>query len=268
MTSTRPDLGRLLGSVPALLTAASLPDKSVGDAFADAMAALAHFDFVVVFAYREQERPIDLYSTFGPADYNIFVTMYQAGPYLLDPFYRNARERQPGVFRMRELAPDRFFSSEYFRTYYSQTRLAEEIGFFVPTDEGITVVLSLMRKTASRAFPAREFDLLKQAEPFVAALTRRFWSGLAARFDEAAQARRKRKPDGVHPRPEGVWGRLDLTARETAIVELVLQGHSSEAVGRKLGIATGTVKVHRRNVYRKLGISSQTQLLSLYLKSM
>ena len=34
------------------------------------------------------------------------------------------------------------------------------------------------------------------------------------------------------------------------------------------GITTGTVKVHRRNVYRKLGISSQTQLLSLYLKSM
>jgi DNA-binding CsgD family transcriptional regulator len=102
----------------------------------------------------------------------------------------------------------------------------------------------------------------------VAALTRRFWSGLAVRFDQASDARRTRRADGAHPRAEGVWGRLDLTAREAAIVELVLQGHSSEAVGRRLGIATGTVKVHRRNVYRKLGISSQTQLLSLYLKSM
>jgi len=36
----------------------------------------------------------------------------------------------------------------------------------------------------------------------------------------------------------------------------------------KLNISTGTVKVHRRNVYRKLGISSQTQLLSLYLKNL
>src|SRR5918995_1698673 len=117
MTSTRPDLGRLLGGMPALLTASPLPDKAVGDAFGDAMAALAHFDHIVVFAYRGRERPIDLYSTFDPPDYKIFVTLYQAGPYLLDPFYHTARERRPGIFRMRELAPDRFFSSEYFRTY-------------------------------------------------------------------------------------------------------------------------------------------------------
>lgn len=62
-----------------------------------------------------------------------------------------------------------------------------------------------------------------------------------------------------------VWSRLGLTDREATIVDLVLQGHSSEAIGLRLGISTGTVKVHRRNVYRKLDISSQTQLLSLYL---
>jgi DNA-binding CsgD family transcriptional regulator len=265
MTSARPDLGRLLGSIPALLTTSSLADAAIGDAFRDAMAALARFDFVVVFAYRGEEWPLDLFSTFGPDDYRVFVTLYQAGPYLLDPFFHAARAGRLGVLRMRELAPDRFFSSEYFRTYYSQTGLAEEIGFFVPAGEGVTVVLSLMRKAATRAFSAREFDLLRQAEPFVAALVERFWQDLAARFDRAA--RRNRKPDAAHAGANGHWGRSDLTAREAAIVDLVLQGHSSEAVGRRLGIATGTVKVHRRNVYRKLGISSQTQLLSLYLQS-
>ncbi|MDQ6438290.1 helix-turn-helix transcriptional regulator [Mesorhizobium sp. LHD-90] len=263
---TRPDLGRLLGSIPGLLTTSSLPDAAVGDAFGEAMAALARFDFVVVFAYRGEERPLDLHSTFGPDDYRVFVTLYQAGSYLLDPFFHAARAGRSGIFRMRELAPDRFFSSEYFRTYYSQTRLAEEIGFFVPTREGVTLVLSLMRKATTRAFSAREFDLLRQAEPFVAALVERFWQDLAARFDRAA--RRNRNPETAHSRANGVWGQLDLTAREAAIVDLVLQGHSSEAVGRRLAIATGTVKVHRRNVYRKLGISSQTQLLSLYLKNM
>lgn len=263
MTTARPALDRLLGSIPALLTASSLPDSEIGDAFAEAMAALARYDFIVVFAYRGPERPIDLYSTFDPDDYRTFVTLYQAGPYLLDPFYHAATEARPGIFRMRDLAPDRFFSSEYYRTYYSQTRLAEEIGFFVPVDGGVTVVLSLMRKSATRTFGARDFDLLRQAFPFVAAMVRRFWFGLAARFDEVADVRKS-----AHSRAKGVWGKLDLTAREAAIVELVLQGHSSEAVGRRLGIATGTVKVHRRNVYRKLGISSQTQLLSLYLRSM
>jgi hypothetical protein len=73
--------------------------------------------FVVVFAYRGKERPIDLYSTFGEADYRVFVTLYQAGPYLLDPFFHTAGQGRSGIFRMRELAPDRFFSSEYYRTY-------------------------------------------------------------------------------------------------------------------------------------------------------
>ena len=267
MIGTSPELGRLLGATASLLSAASLPDRTIGDAFGSVMSALAHFDFIVVFAYRGGARPIDLYSTFGPDDYRIFVTLYQAGPYLLDPFYRTARERRAGIFRMRELAPDRFFSSEYYRTYYSQTLLAEEVGFFVPTDEGVTVVLSLMRKSDTRVFPERQFGLLKQAEPFVTALVKRFWSELSLRFDDVTS--RENHDLVVSPlRSKDVWGRLDLTPREAAIVELVLQGHSSEAAGRLLGIATGTVKVHRRNIYRKLGISSQTQLLSLYLKKM
>jgi DNA-binding CsgD family transcriptional regulator len=262
-----PDLDRLFAVVSRLINPSPLNDKGVGDAFGDAMAALAGFDFIVVFAYREAERPIDLYSTFQGEDYRVFVTLYQHGPYLLDPFYHAARSRRSGALRMSDLAPDRFFSSEYYRTYYSQTRLAEEIGFFVPMEEGVTVVLSLMRQTSSRVFSTREWTRLKGAEPFVDALVRRYWAGLAARFVD--RARRGRHQPGATPtRVEGVWGRLDLTAREAAIVDLVLQGHSSEAVGRQLGITTGTVKVHRRNVYRKLGISSQTQLLSLYLKSM
>ena len=65
-----------------------------------------------------------------------------------------------------------------------------------------------------------------------------------------------------------VWRKLNLTDREASIIELVLQGHSSESIGLKLNISTGTVKVHRRNVYRKLGISSQIQLLSIYLKNL
>src|SRR5690606_25525851 len=107
MAGTRTDLGGLLVAAGSLLTADALPDRTIGDAFGSAMSALARFDFIVVFAYRGAHRPIDLYSTFGPEDYRIFVTLYQAGPYLLDPFYRTARERRAGAFRMRELAPDR-----------------------------------------------------------------------------------------------------------------------------------------------------------------
>jgi hypothetical protein len=127
-----------------------------------------------------------LFSTFSSADFRIFVADYQAGPYVLDPFCQAALERRSGLLRMRQLAPDRFYASEYFRSYYTSTKLAEEIGYFVPLPDEATVVLSLMRRRASGSFPAREIARLALAEPLVAALVRRGWSGIAGRFGDDA----------------------------------------------------------------------------------
>ncbi|MGO4353614.1 helix-turn-helix transcriptional regulator [Rhizobium sp. RAF36] len=266
------DLEALFGAFNATIGCPKMTDAEFGETFRQMMAALVCFDYVVVFAYRGKERPIDLYSTFDPEENVVFVTLYQAGPYLLDPFYHTARERREGVLRMRELAPDRFFSSEYYRTYYVQTGLAEEVGFFINTDEEITVVLSLMRREKTGPFPAAEFATLKKVEPLVASMVRHYWAGLAPRFDAqltaGSKSRRKQGQSGNLPAADTVWRDLNLTGRETAIVDLVLQGHSSESIGLKLNISTGTVKVHRRNVYRKLGISSQTQLLSIYFNNL
>lgn len=263
------DVETLFRAFNALIGKAAMTDDGFGDIFRQMMKALVRFDYVVVFAYRGKERPIDVYSTFDRDEHVVFVTLYQAGPYLLDPFYHTARERKEGVFRMRELAPDRFFSSEYYRTYYIQTGLAEEIGFFVPVDSNITVVLSLMRREQSGAFSPAEFAMLQKIEALVASMVKHYWTGMGPRFDAQLAARGKsRRRSKNAPRADTVWHDLNLTVRETAIVELVLQGHSSESIGLKLNISTGTVKVHRRNVYRKLGISSQTQLLSLYLKNL
>lgn len=263
------DVESLFAALGDLVGKPAMADAEFGDTFRRMMQALVRFDHIVVFAYSGAERPIDLYSTFDRDEHVVFVALYQLGPYLLDPFYHTARAKRGGVFRMRELAPDRFFSSEYYRTYYMKTGLAEEVGFFVTAGDGTTVVLSLMRREKSGPFPAVDFALLRKAEPLVAIMVRRYWPKLAHRFETAASgSRRSRKATGPSQATDAVWQGLKLSAREAAIVELVLQGHSSESIGLKLGIATGTVKVHRRNVYRKLGISSQTQLLSIYLKSL
>ena len=63
------------------------------------------------------------------------------------------------------------------------------------------------------------------------------------------------------------FGAGKLTAREAEIVELVLKGNSSDAIGKQLGIATGTVRIHRKNIYMKLGISSQGELFSRFVAS-
>lgn len=269
MRAVSVDVEGLFAAFGGLVGRQALADAEFGEIFQRMMRALVRFDHIVVFAYNGTERPIDLYSTFDRDEHVVFVALYQVGPYLLDPFYHTARQRREGVFRMRELAPDRFFSSEYYRTYYVKTGLAEEVGFFVATDDGTTVVLSLMRREESGPFPAAEFSLLRKAEPLIAAMARHYWAKLAHRFaGSASKPGRGSNPAMLSQVTDAAWQGLKLSAREAAIVELVLQGHSSESIGLKLGIATGTVKVHRRNVYRKLGISSQTQLFSLYLNGL
>jgi DNA-binding CsgD family transcriptional regulator len=258
----RADFDRLFEAVSRLLDMRDLSDQEAGDAFVDMMKSLISFDYSVVFAYRGTERPIDLYSTFGASDYDVFVRMYQDGPYLLDPFYSAASLPRRGVWRMRALAPDRFFASEYYRSYYVQTGLAEEVGFFVAAGEGVTVVLSLMRREGSGTFRDADYALMRKAEPLVAAIVRRVWGQLGSRFEHPSRTSARGRGPGTRPQ-----SRISdkLTQREADIIELVLQGHSSESIGLRLGVATGTVKVHRRNIYRKLGISSQAQLMSLYL---
>nr|WP_254868549.1 helix-turn-helix transcriptional regulator [Phaeobacter sp. HF9A] len=51
--------------------------------------------------------------------------------------------------------------------------------------------------------------------------------------------------------------------REAEVAALIVQGHSSRAIGLKLGISVQTVKVHRRTLYKKLSISSQNELFGL-----
>lgn len=41
---------------------------------------------------------------------------------------------------------------------------------------------------------------------------------------------------------------------------------SSDSIAKDLGITVGTVRIHRRNIYAKLQISSQQELFSIFFK--
>lgn len=214
------------------------------------------YSFTVVFGYMGDRRPIDIHDDFPRHRRKVFVTDYQEGPYLLDPFCHSAiRPVPPGLYRLRTLAPDRFYQGEYFRTYYKRTEIAEEIGYFAQMPGDCHVVLSLMRE--ERVFSQPEFRRLSHLAPLVTALMRRQWAGLAQDF----ATRESRLPEPGHDT-------LDrLTPREREIVTFILKGYSSDATGQTLGISTGTVRIHRRNIYTKLGISSQRELFARFLAS-
>jgi two-component system, NarL family, nitrate/nitrite response regulator NarL len=54
-----------------------------------------------------------------------------------------------------------------------------------------------------------------------------------------------------------------LTDRERQIMRLVSEGLSNKAIGRRLNLADGTIKVHLHNIYQKLEINNRTVLAAL-----
>ena len=63
------------------------------------------------------------------------------------------------------------------------------------------------------------------------------------------------------------FGRNVLTTRECEVVKLVLRGYSSKSISYSLGISPGTVRVHRENIYGKLGVSSQAELFNMFIEA-
>lgn len=258
----RPDWIEKAGELISAIGAPPFPP-----ALAALIRAVTPYSYTVIFGYRGSARPIDLYDDFPAAKRKIFVTDYQEGPYLLDPFFLAAVQPvAPGLYRMRDLAPDRFYQGEYFRNYYVQTGLAEEIGFFVPLPNSGMIVISLMRDTKS--FSAREIRDISQIWPIIEASALQHWRDLADAFevteDGSDETRIQRQIEhSFHTFGDGL-----LTVRERQIVEYTLKGHSSEATGRILGISPGTVRIHRRNIYAKLRISSQGELFSRFIETL
>jgi len=56
---------------------------------------------------------------------------------------------------------------------------------------------------------------------------------------------------------------LQLTEREQAIISCLYVGDSNKAIARKLGMTEPAVKVHLRQVMRKLGVSNRTQVATV-----
>jgi DNA-binding NarL/FixJ family response regulator len=53
-----------------------------------------------------------------------------------------------------------------------------------------------------------------------------------------------------------------LTAREEEVLRLVVEGLCNKAIGRRLGIAVGTVKSHLKSTFDKLDVESRTQAVA------
>ncbi len=91
------DLLKTTGAAIAAIGSAGFPP-----ALAPVLRKVAPYIYIVVFGYRGMARPLDLYNDFPEGRHKVFVTDYQDGPYLLDPFHlaatRSVASGQPAHF--------------------------------------------------------------------------------------------------------------------------------------------------------------------------
>ena len=239
---------------------AAAGSEHLADALVQAVGLAVRHQGTCLMAFHRDARPEVLHHTLEPAGRKHYLERYLAGPYLLDPLYQLAiRPRKPSVTRFRDELPDRFRSSEYYRQYCERTHLRDEMDFLAGVSDKTTVVLVVGRR--DRRFTRAELARLELVEPMVTASMRRIWQ-----YWESSSGASGTDP--VHERLLHCFERFGesvLTERERQVSQLLLRGHSSKSIARQLQIAPGTVMVHKRNLFSKLGISSQYELFSLLI---
>ncbi len=217
-----------------------------------------------LLAFHNDAPPESIHHSMAPRRAKHYLDRYLAGPYLLDPLYQLALQNEkPSMCRFRDTQPDRFLSSEYYRQYVERTHLVDEMDFLLGVSSNSTLVLVCGR--TEKRFSRAELNRLSLIEPIVSAVLQRIW-------DERDSSRvAGNQAQSVHRRLTECFenfGEQELTQREREITQLLLRGHSSKSIARELGIAPGTVMVHKRNLFSKLGITSQYELFSRFIDAL
>lgn len=66
---------------------------------------------------------------------------------------------------------------------------------------------------------------------------------------------------------ESNMGKVEkLTRREIEILRVLSHGYSNREIARALNITENTVKVHVRNIFKKLDVSSRSQIITMAIK--
>lgn len=240
-----------------------------------AIGSVVRFHLALSVVYRRNGGPSYVFDTFSGPRAKQAVELYMAGTYVLNPVYNAFMAGlAPGVYLIRDLAPDAYFDSDLYRNLDIRRHEDEELGYrtygwpegmeeliiAIGLPGGDLAEISLSRIRSEGGFDAGSIDRLRRAHPLIAAIFRRLWAHLAR--------------GEAHPQSRPIdhlftdFGRGLLSPREREVALLILKGHSSESIGYNLGISTATVKTHRQKLYAKLGLSTQQELFSTFLRSL
>ncbi|KMM99267.1 regulatory protein, luxR family [Pseudomonas psychrophila] len=214
-----------------------------------------------LYLYPHGGMPSALFELEGPWLPQGNVRQYLSGFYLLDPFYGACIEGvSSGCYNLDDVAPDHFELGEYFQSFYRHSHLEDELNYILQSSAGLSLSVSLAFTQKLDAATTQQF---KRIAPWVLAVLGKHFVGLdarGARFENLLEQR-------IHSALNNFGSSL-LTERECRIAQLILRGHSTRSLAERLGVTEDTIKSHRKNIYSKLDIGTQSELFSLFIDSL
>jgi DNA-binding CsgD family transcriptional regulator len=223
--------------------------------------ATANFKGVFVTELHGRKQPLHIYDNVRSDRRFDVIDTYLDRSYLLDPFFdSHLKDTSTRIVTLDQVSPDRFQSSTYFKIYYKDLNLQDEAGVFIQISAKRVLFYSLGRHHDERRFSKLEIGRLGAILPVFSALNlQHFNKGFRHDADRG----------GGHDIDSALarFGRGVLTPREREIANLILKGHSSRSIAERTQTSVATVKTHRKNLFRKLRISSQGELFHTFFNS-
>ncbi|MFT6050803.1 MAG: DNA-binding CsgD family transcriptional regulator [Halioglobus sp.] len=222
-------------------------------------------DYPQFWLYHRDLPPQVLYHDIPASAAAAQIDSYLDGPYNEDPFYQVSMDRpRSKIYRLARITSGKLQQSNYYTNYYSDTGTVDEVVYLAKLRAGNVINLSMMRLPTSGEFTDDDYErLYLLAEPVSELLKSHtehgefataylIQPGIDHQIDLAFQT----------------FGQSLLSPREKSVLELMLRGYSTSISAERLEIALETVRRHRKSIYRKLDVSSQTDLFSLFINSM
>lgn len=239
------------------------PDKVLG-LLAEGCRALLPADAIFAAIYGKAIKPIPVFDDVPDRNRSKVIDIYIDGAYLLDPFYRAGIDGiKEGLYHLTEVGPPGFEKSEFFKRYYQQSGIGDEIGFLTYLSDGCFANFSIVRMKGSDSFDDSDVQRLRLAQDIVHQTLINYWNAKAAE--------RSASSSELHSQLEVAlshFGNSVLTDREAEVIRLYLKGHSTASITDRLGISYHTVSTHRKSAYQKLDVNSQGELFHMFIDSL
>jgi DNA-binding CsgD family transcriptional regulator len=212
--------------------------------------------------FSRHQRPQLLMYRSRPSAVHVQAPDYFSGPYILDPNYqRFLGGCDSGVYWLRDVEPDDFNNSEFYRLFYSQLGLSDYIDILWRIDADTALSVFLERDSSGDGFTTADIAALTTVLPLVFSAVAKHHDQVAPRTDSDDNLTHRKVQSSIEN-----FGASLLTKREREVLFYMLSGYSSALTAARMHSTEGTIKIHRKNIHRKLEIGSQAELFALFIR--